>query len=646
VLRNLFCALVAAFASLFAVAEVSAAPHSGIVISSDVGDWVGDGKLYYDTNGVWESTVQSSRADGAPDLIRLIYRPTTSDNWQFIFSTDRIGRPIGPGVYEKATRAILGSNATPGIDVAGYARGCNVIEGRFEIFEIAFEGSGANRHVSRLALHFEQHCERFQPLCSGTIFINSSLAHFPLNVTPAQNIVPNTGALVEHRVIVNPLDDVASPVTLSARIDPPAAGIHVTFAPESVRPGETSVMNIAVDPGTPNKVYRMTIAGSSGGLHDETSLPFEVRGTTGVEMVAEPNAWIGDGRNVSRGFDHVWYAGAGSDRSDGKVDFVSVRFTDSPAQFWDLNFTTSALGVPLEPGEYADARHFDRYPDPGEAGHPGINVSGDMHGCFALHGRFRVLEADFDYTYPEPRVIRLAIEFEFSCDPDTATTYGVVYYNSNIRDVVLRAADDTLPVAFGGTNRTEIEVDRHDGATEPVEWSFVVVPDQDDVAVSLVPAGDVATLSVNAAKPAQRGGRLVWVTAHTGDFERRTLVRAQILQAHFTLVAPEGNIHIAAGSTLDFVVGVDRSSGYRGPVSLYATGPAGTKIKLRPGNVVTRGDSATFRLKVPADTPPGVYYGGGVSGRAGKGTFQWASSVSLTIIVDPAASDSAAAERE
>jgi hypothetical protein len=91
--------------------------------------------------------------------------------WSLALATGD-GSPLHVGAFENAIRAPFRGSQN-GIDFNGSGRGCNETSGRFDVLEIATDGSGT---LTRLAVDFEQHCEGpAAPALLGSYRFNSSI---------------------------------------------------------------------------------------------------------------------------------------------------------------------------------------------------------------------------------------------------------------------------------------------------------------------------------------------------------------------------------------------------------------------------------------------------------------------------------------
>jgi hypothetical protein len=75
--------------------------------------------------------------------------------WETAFSTEQLGQPIQLMEYDNAERWPFESANTPGLDVSGSGRGCNVLTGAFQVQEFVAQGATLQAFTAT----FLQHCE-------------------------------------------------------------------------------------------------------------------------------------------------------------------------------------------------------------------------------------------------------------------------------------------------------------------------------------------------------------------------------------------------------------------------------------------------------------------------------------------------------
>jgi hypothetical protein len=143
--------------------------NTSLVWESDPGHWVGQGISRTFTPADAEFALSSNGAGGVNVSIR------GEEPWGLSFSAPRAADLI-PGPYENATRYPFNSPSRPGLDVAGDGRGCNRVEGRFDVLEAEFGPAG---EVLRFAADFEHHCEGGVPALTGRLLFNATGPPFP-----------------------------------------------------------------------------------------------------------------------------------------------------------------------------------------------------------------------------------------------------------------------------------------------------------------------------------------------------------------------------------------------------------------------------------------------------------------------------------
>jgi hypothetical protein len=112
----------------------------------------------YIYNGAMTVVNAEWMASGDLAKVMIDVRPTAPSQgawWDLQFTTVNLGVELVPGVYEMAERYPFESDGRPGMDVSGDGRGCNELDGRFQVFEYILDGA----EVDSATISFEQHCE-------------------------------------------------------------------------------------------------------------------------------------------------------------------------------------------------------------------------------------------------------------------------------------------------------------------------------------------------------------------------------------------------------------------------------------------------------------------------------------------------------
>ncbi len=154
----------------FAVALCAATSHADtrILLDSQAGDYIGGGIQRTLTPATGSLTTSGGTFDKS---LTVAFNGGSLQYWTFEFEAPN-GASIAPGVYEGATRYPFNSPTGPGLSVSGNSAGCNVLTGRFIVYEAVLDASGA---ALKLAIDFEQHCEGDYPALFGVIRINSDV---------------------------------------------------------------------------------------------------------------------------------------------------------------------------------------------------------------------------------------------------------------------------------------------------------------------------------------------------------------------------------------------------------------------------------------------------------------------------------------
>jgi len=134
----------------------------------------------------------------------------------------------------------------------------------------------------------------------------------------------------------------------------------------------------------------------------------------GNAMFFDGNGWVWTGTLLVTEGD--WSSQGASD------NFVHVHLEPAGQEnglWWDFEFSTLRMGVPLMPGIYEMA---ERYPFE-SADRPGIDVTGDGRGCNTISGRYQVHEYE-----RAGASIGLTVSFEQHCDGAGDVLFGCVHF--------------------------------------------------------------------------------------------------------------------------------------------------------------------------------------------------------------------------
>ena len=154
-------------------ADVGRAESASLTMSSDPGDYIGQGQQYSystDANDVFSA---SDGGNGA----HISVNAANGDWWYLDFAAPA-GQQLAPGTYSDAIRYPFQSEG-PGLSVSGNGRGCNTLTGSFTVTEITF---GPFQYLQSFAASFEQHCEGATSALRGTVHVVNPPAPEPLQI--------------------------------------------------------------------------------------------------------------------------------------------------------------------------------------------------------------------------------------------------------------------------------------------------------------------------------------------------------------------------------------------------------------------------------------------------------------------------------
>ncbi|HET6425430.1 MAG TPA: cadherin domain-containing protein, partial [Planctomycetaceae bacterium] len=138
---------------------------TNIQMTSDAGDWIGQGRSYNLSSGITASAFNN----GSNVRVRYQNPNNSSDYWDFNFDSPNNNVPLTVGTYTGAVRYPFNPEGTPGLSVTGQGRGSNTLTGFFTIHDISMS---ANGQLRSFAASFEQHSEGSTPALRGTVQFN------------------------------------------------------------------------------------------------------------------------------------------------------------------------------------------------------------------------------------------------------------------------------------------------------------------------------------------------------------------------------------------------------------------------------------------------------------------------------------------
>lgn len=293
--RRLLPAAVALLAPLCVAlpASAAAAPVTSVTMVSETGDYIGGGRdrLFTPENGTVTLT-------GSPGNLNVAVSGGSSGDSFDLHVAAPPGELLEPGEYEGAQRASFREAGRPGIDVSGDGRGCNQVEGRFTVLDIAATGDT----VDRLHVLYEQHCEGGVAALFGEIRYRVPGGDTDLLVAPGNVAWPVTHPGVGARPVpvtfqntgLRPIEfgqpaiegdsdsfSVVSNTCTSTVVADESCVVYVRFTPAAPGP-HTAVLTVPDDTQAGARRIPLTGVGESG--------------TTSWRMRSEPGDYIGGGR--------------------------------------------------------------------------------------------------------------------------------------------------------------------------------------------------------------------------------------------------------------------------------------------------------------------------------------------------------------
>jgi hypothetical protein len=168
-------------------------PLTALAMYGQSGDYISPGQLLVT---VADGTFNATRNFDQGVSVML----DNGDSWNLDFA-GYSNSTLVPGDYDRAQRFPFQPAGTPGLDVAGAGRGCNMLTGNFDVLTASYLPSG---NVESFAANFEQHCEGAAPGLFGSISVNASLRQ--LSVSNA--VVDSLESKAVFTVTLNPASNI------------------------------------------------------------------------------------------------------------------------------------------------------------------------------------------------------------------------------------------------------------------------------------------------------------------------------------------------------------------------------------------------------------------------------------------------------
>jgi hypothetical protein len=152
---------------VFAHALPAAAQVTSLSMTSDAGDYIGQGQtyLYTPADGTFDAQV------GDDNSVRFFFNTATFSHWWGLEFAAANAAQLTLGSYPNAVRYPFQPAGVPGLSVSGDGRGCNTLTGSFQVLQVVY---GPGNTLAAFHATFEQHCEGATPALRGEIRYNAT----------------------------------------------------------------------------------------------------------------------------------------------------------------------------------------------------------------------------------------------------------------------------------------------------------------------------------------------------------------------------------------------------------------------------------------------------------------------------------------
>lgn len=159
------CSL-AVLCALMAISSAAWAQVTSLSLTSDPGDFIGQGQTTFLTPADGTFTA-SQNFDGG---VSVDFSGQPGTFWFLDFAAAN-SQPLTVGTFTGATRFPFQPSNEAGLSVSGDGRGCNTLTGSFTVLEVSY---GPNSTVNAFDATFEQHCEGGTAALRGEIRFNAN----------------------------------------------------------------------------------------------------------------------------------------------------------------------------------------------------------------------------------------------------------------------------------------------------------------------------------------------------------------------------------------------------------------------------------------------------------------------------------------
>lgn len=405
--------LLSLFASSAAWAQ---APVTSLTVVSDPRDrLVRGGNFSIGSDTTFEVSASTQAGDWDLGFIQSARVEVKSPGgWTLSFAANN--GVLKPGFYDHLQRLSNGPGK-PAMDVAYNHSGCDD-QGSFAVLDAHVDYSVQPAKLTRFAVAFDAQCGTdpyglagilyWNYVPTSTLAITSSEMRYGDAATATVTLAdpaPAGGASVELQVSDRDLVSIAQP-----RVTIPAGQRTATFP-----------ITIA---GAPFGDERVRFLANYNGVASEAEIVVRApsRQITRIEMVSDLGDFVGEGQTIKY------------EASDGLWDWFGLSATRIELRYYGSSshwsFVFKAPPDKTFPGVFPNAKRASS-----SESSPGLDVEGSYrnpsigNGCNTLTGFFSITQADIDYSYNPPKLLRFAGEFEQHCEGAKPALHGHIFYN-------------------------------------------------------------------------------------------------------------------------------------------------------------------------------------------------------------------------
>ena len=417
------------------------------VIHGDPTSFIAPGKDFTFTTTTGNFTAYAYiGAGGEVDTVHIYYSDKNNANYaDILVSTAGLGVPLQPGYYPNTRFGSYPAPPYAGLYLAADSR--TVSDGSpaaFQVLDAAFDYSGATPQLTRLAIRFVEHDGSGEASTRGYLLYNSS-ATIPADTSPPQTTAAVGGRLVT--LTATDPDGAADAERSFYQLDGGPVTLYVGPFTLTGAVGSNHTLTYWSSDYTGNREtprilpFVITDNGASSrlSLHCETGNGIATAGDLAFTPLT--------GTFTARAFDlnHI-----------GKADYVAVTYQDAQnsANNWTVTLAASPVPAPLLPSFYTESQSATATPN------------GDLHLLAApvysffpsgsFNATFQILDAAFDYSGPQPKVLRLAARFVERYDSGVPHTNIPAVYGTILFNAAEPASDSTPPVTTATVNGSKV----------------------------------------------------------------------------------------------------------------------------------------------------------------------------------------------